>query len=77
MATEGSPLWESLLADSGVIAKPFYDSREVASILGVSKSTVTRWKNTGLLKAANFGPRRVVFLHDTLRDWVGEIGGGL
>ena len=69
-------LWDSLLSESGVAEKSLYDPSEAALILGVSKSTVKRWVKVGELRAHRFGPRRVVFLYNTLREWVDKMEKG-
>ena len=66
-------MWEHLCKDAGVDpGKAVYPVREVATVLGVSLSTLTRWNEAGRLKSWLLGPRKKVIARQELQRYLEE-----
>ncbi len=66
-------MWDGLCKDAGIEpGKSVYSVREVARVLGVSLSTLTRWNEAGRLRSWLLGPRKKVIAREELERYLKE-----
>tara|TARA_R100000655_G_scaffold85285_1_gene124931 strand:+ start:13046 stop:13258 length:213 start_codon:yes stop_codon:yes gene_type:complete len=70
-------MWDGLCKDAGIEpGKSVYPVREVARVLGVSLSTLTRWNEAGRLRSWLLGPRKKVIAREELERYLKEQSDG-